>query len=53
MKKEIDEILSKLSEQDRTIVLSYVLKLERENIGMRQTIANFREKQEKFFKNMR
>lgn len=27
-------------------------KLESENIGLKQTIANFKEKQEKFFKNI-
>lgn len=44
-------VLNQLIQEHFELVDKYY-KLESENIGLKQTIANFKEKQEKFFKNI-
>lgn len=45
------KVLERLIEEYFELVDKYY-KLESANIGLKQTISNFREKQEKFFKNI-
>lgn len=48
--QEIDVIKQLIKEHFELVDKYY--KLESANIGLKQTISNFREKQEKFFKNI-
>ena len=57
MNEEVHRTIEKLKKveclhEDLVLIDDYINKLEAENIGLKQTVSNFREKQEKFFKNI-
>ena len=57
MYEEVNRAIEKLKKveclhEDLVLIYNYIDKLEAENIGLKQTVSNFREKQEKFFKNI-
>ena len=51
--KNLNEALEQVKEYDRTafsVIDAYITHLERTNFGLRTTVANFREQQEKKLK---
>ena len=52
--KSLNEALKKVKEFDGTVftvIDDYITHLERENYGLRTTVANFKEKQERQYNN--